>query len=172
VTGDGTTGDVLPGTDIGSFMRGVTPGNLNRVISAYNTSKAGTLTPAGTALVNAGLFTQTQLLSLGAVQDTVPAAPSGIVGNGWLRQLDLKIAMPIKIRERVTISPNVAFFNVLNLANFGISPSNTLSGILNGVPGSANGTTYAGQGNRAGLGSGVFQLGAPRQIEFGLSLSF
>ena len=172
VTGDGTTGDVLPGTNIGSFMRGVTPGNLNSVINAYDTTQAGTLTPAASALVNAGLFTQTQLVSLGAVKDNVLTAPTGIVGNGWLRQIDAKIAWPIKIRERVTISPNVAFFNLLNLANFGISPSGTLSGILSGAKGSANGTTYADQGNRAGLGSGVFQLGAPRQIEFGLSLTF
>ena len=37
ITGDGTTGDVLPGTNIGSFGRSVNPGNINTCISAYNT---------------------------------------------------------------------------------------------------------------------------------------
>jgi hypothetical protein len=50
-----------------------------------------------------------------------------------------------------------------------------LSGILDGTVGSANGTTAAqrSQGNtRIGLGTGVFGLGAPRQLEFGLQFSF
>ncbi len=66
LTGDGTVGDVLPGTNIGSFGRDVKVSNLNQVISNYNSAYAGKLTPAGQALVSAGLFTQAQLAQLGA----------------------------------------------------------------------------------------------------------
>jgi hypothetical protein len=45
--------------------------------------------------------------------------------------------------------------------------------VLNGLPGSANGTPgEQPNANRVGLGSGVFGLGAPRVIEFSLKLSF
>jgi len=172
VTGDGTTGDILPGQNIGSFMRGVSPSGLNGVITAYNGSQAGKITPAGQALITAGLFTQQQLISLGAVTDTVSLAPKGEVGNDWLRIFDAKFAYPIKIRERLTIESSIGLYNMFNFANFGISPGNRLSGILSGSAGSVNGTTYNDQGNRAGLGSGVFQSGAPRQIEFGLRFVF
>ena len=172
VTGDGTTSDVLPGQNIGSFMRGVSPSGLNNVLNAYNSSQAGKLTPAGQALVSAGLFTQQQLVSLGATQEAVALAPAGQVGNDWLRVFNAKLSYPIKIRERFTINPSVGVFNLFNFAMFSISPSNGLTGILNGSAGSINGTRYADQGNRAGLGSGVFQLAAPRQIEFGLRIAF
>jgi hypothetical protein len=171
-TGDGTTGDLLPGTNVGSFMRDVSPGGMNKVIGAYNTAYAGKFTPAGQALVDAGLFTQAQLISLGAVADTVPLAPTGQVGNGWLRVFDVKLAVPIKFGERVRLEPSVNIYNLFNFANYANSPNTLTSGILSGDPGSANGTIYGDQANRAGLGSGVFQLGAPRQTEFGLKLTF
>ncbi len=171
-TGDGTTGDILPGTNIGSFMRSVSPGGINKVISAYDNTYAGKLTPAGQALVNGGFFTQDQLVTLGAVMDSVPLAPVGEVGNGWLKVFDMKIAYPIKIKERVTIEPSFDVFNLFNFANFANSPNTLISGILTGDAGSANGTVYKDQGNRAGLGSGVFQVGAPRQMEFGIRLTF
>jgi hypothetical protein len=39
--------------------------------------------------------------------------------------------------------------------------------------GSINGTNYAGHfANRVGAGTGVFTLGSPRQIEFGLKFVF
>jgi hypothetical protein len=44
---------------------------------------------------------------------------------------------------------------------------------LTGAGGQINGTTPAGHNvNRVGVGTGVYSLGAPRQIEFGLRLSF
>jgi hypothetical protein len=92
----------------------------------------------------------------------------------WLRALDLKLSWPIKVREGLTLEPNVAFFNAFNLANFD-SPSSELSGILDGSNGSANGTTAsqrAAGNTRIGVGTGVFGLGAPRQLEFGLRLTF
>jgi hypothetical protein len=79
----------------------------------------------------------------------------------------------------------VSVFNVFNFANFDISPSTLLSGLLNTCAASAqpcenspaltvNSTTGAldQRTNRAGLGTGTFALGAPRQMEFGLKINF
>ena len=63
-------------------------------------------------------------------------------------------------------------FNVLNFANFD-GPGNRLSGVLNGTAGSVNGTSAEDRiTNRIGPGSGVYSLGAPRQIQFGVRLTF
>jgi hypothetical protein len=52
-------------------------------------------------------------------------------------------------------------------------PGNALSGALTGTPGQINGTTReAHDVNRVGVGTGVYSLGAPRQIEFGLRVTF
>jgi len=45
-TGDGTTQDYLPGTKNGSFMRGIGPGDLPRIVNNYNQTVAGQVTPA------------------------------------------------------------------------------------------------------------------------------
>jgi hypothetical protein len=44
---------------------------------------------------------------------------------------------------------------------------------LNGSTQSLNGTTSSNQGSlRVGNGTGVYSLGSPRQLEFGLRLTF
>ncbi|MBZ5538365.1 MAG: TonB-dependent receptor [Acidobacteriia bacterium] len=183
VTGDGTgaggtAGDVLPGTNIGSFGRDVKVGDLNNVISNYNNTQAGHLTPAGQALVSAGLFTQAQLLALGAVSPTVQAAPAGQVGLSPLLTFDLRLGWVLKpgkkwarFGESFAVEPTVSIFNLFNFANFD-SPNNLSSGELNGGAGSPNGTTAGLRTNKIGLGTGVFGLGAPRQFEFGVKVTF
>lgn len=188
VTGDGSgdgsavygTGDILPGTNVGSFGRSVTPGNINNVISTYNSTQANTPTPAGQVLINNGLMTLQELQQLGGVQQALALAPNGQVGLDWLKALDLKLSWPKKLKENLTIEPSVSAFNVLNFANFD-APGNTLSGVLNLAgpltPGSANSTTSfdrntGAAATRIGVGSGVFSFGSPRVIEFGLRLSF
>jgi hypothetical protein len=48
-----------------------------------------------------------------------------------------------------------------------------LSGLLTGAAGQVNGTTpQIHNVNRVGVGTGVYSLGAPRQIELGLGLTF
>src|SRR5262249_50553352 len=60
--GDGAAGPhIFPGQQLGSWGRDVTASNINSVISKYNNSAAGTILPMGQALINAGLFTQSQL---------------------------------------------------------------------------------------------------------------
>ena len=177
--GDGANiNHLLPQTNLGAFNRSVSPGSLNNVINNYNKTVAGTLSPAGQALVSAGLFTQSQLVLLGAVMDSLPLAPAGEMGLTWLKTIDLKLAYPIKIRENISLEPSVGFYNAFNFANFN-SPGHTLGSVLNGSAGNINGTTVDKPGLpggrdsvRIGLGTGVNAAGSPRQLEYGLKLTF
>jgi hypothetical protein len=179
VTGDGSgdgsgiypLGDPVPGTKIGSFGRSIKPGDLASFINNFNATQAGQPTPAGQVLINSGLFTLAQLQALGGVIPTLDAPPPGEVGMGWLRTFDLKLSYPKKIGENFTIEPSISAFNAFNNANFDL-PGNTLNGILNSGPGSVNGTTAQDRTTRVTPGSGVFDLGAPRVLEFGLKLTF
>jgi hypothetical protein len=152
---------------------------------------ADNLTPAGQLLVSQGLFTAQQLgagnqlcvnnpngvsaASACAVAPLLSPVVPGEVGLTWLKTLDMSLTWigKVNIKEReLSLQPSVSFYNTLNFANFNI-PGNVLSGILTGTPGSVNGTTYAGANSvRIGVGTGVFSLGAPRTIEFGLKLTF
>jgi hypothetical protein len=182
VTGDGTGdgsfavngggGDVLPGTNVGSFGRGVNASNINTKIQNYNQNFASQPTPAGQQLVTNGLFTLGQLQSLGGVQQSIPLAPQNEADMAWLRAFDLSLNWIYKVKERVEIQPGVSLFNMMNFSNFD-GPNNPLSGALTGTPGSVNGTPgEQSSSNRLGLGSGVFALGSPRVIEFSLKMSF
>ncbi len=190
-TGDGTVGDPIPGTKQGAFMRNVSLGDLPNVVNNYNNTVADNLTPAGQLLVSQGLFTAQQLgvgnqlcvnnpnsVSAGAACAVAPAISPvvpGEVGLTWLKTFDMSLTWvgKVNIKERqVSIEPSASFYNLFNFANFNI-PGNVLSGILTGGAGSLNGTTYSGANSvRVGVGTGVFALGAPRTIEFGLKLSF
>ena len=171
-TGAGSYGDILPGTNIGSFGRAVRDSSLNTIIQDYNTHFADQMTPAGQALVNAGLLSRSQLVQLGADSPTIAAPPAGSVGLAWMKTFDLTFARPFRMGDRFVMEPSVSAFNVLNFANFD-SPGNRLSGILNGTVGSVNGTSATDRiTNRIGSGSGLFTLGAPRQIQFGIRLTF
>jgi len=171
-SGDGTTQDPIPGTHVGTFERGVEASNVNQKISIYNTTVAGLPTPAGQLLVTNNLMTTQDLASLGGVAPAVAPAPFDQQSYSWLRTFDTSLSWKYTVKERFTIQPSAAIFNVFNFVNFDL-PGNMMSGLLTGTNGAINGTTYAGHfANRAGAGSGVFMLGAPRQIEFGLKLTF
>jgi hypothetical protein len=172
-TGDGTAQDPVPGTHVGNFGRGINKSNINSVINAYNSTYAGQPTPAGQVLIQNGLFTQAQLVQMGdGVAPTLPNAPPGQVNLGWLRALDLKLSWTRTFYERFTVQPNVGFYNVVNFSNFDL-PGETLNGLLTGAAGQINGTNSVAHNiDRVGVGTGVYALGAPRQIEFGLTLTF
>jgi Carboxypeptidase regulatory-like domain len=174
-TGDGTVGDPIPGTKQGSFMRGVSLGDLPNVVNNYNNTVANNPTPAGNVLINNGLFTLSQLQALGGVAPALSPVVPGEVGLTWLKTFDMSLTWVgnVNVHERqLSFQPSVSFYNLLNFANFNI-PGNVLSGILSGGAGSLNGTTYAGANSvRVGVGTGVFALGAPRTIEFGMKLTF
>jgi hypothetical protein len=172
-TGDGSVGDPLPGTHLGQFDRSTNAGSLNALISNYNTKQGNQATPAGNVLIQNGLMTLTDLQGLGGVSPVVDPAPPGQVNYTWLRALDMRLAWRHTFKDRFTIEPSVGFFNLPNFSNFNLPP-NTMNGILFGVGnGSINGTTKAdNESFRVGNGTGVYGLGAQRQIEFGLRLIF
>jgi Carboxypeptidase regulatory-like domain len=171
-TGDGTTQDPIPGTHVGNFDRGINASSINKVISNYNTNVAGLPTPAGQVLIQNNLMTLPDLVALGGVAPTVPLAPPDQVNYSWLKAFDTTIAWSHTFFERVTIKPSVGFYNLPNFANFDL-PTSMMSGLLNGSPGSVNNTNYAGHlVNRVGVGTGVYALGSPRQIEFSLKIIF
>ncbi len=67
LNGDGTTGDLLPGTNVRALGRSIKSlKELNQLITNFNNNNAGKITPAGQALVTAGIFTEAQLKTLGA----------------------------------------------------------------------------------------------------------
>ena len=174
-TSDFSRGDILPGTNVGAFGRTVHGGSgLNNVIGNFNSNVAGTLTPAGQAVVDAGLMTEGQLATLGGVVQPITPAPAGQASLGNLRDFAVKASWVLKVKEWFQIEPSASFFNIFNFANF--DPNNAaLSGILDASVGSLNGTANTLDNrnrNRIGPGSGVFSSGSPRQLEFGLKITF
>jgi hypothetical protein len=193
-TGDGQVGIApVPGSNVGSFGRDISGGGLNSFLSTYSTKYGNQITPAGQALVSAGLFSATQLQQLCAITPSLnpinncadpsrypglqlQPAPAGQLGNAAFFTFDLRLGWaikPVRRWERLAIEPQVAFYNLFNHKNYN-GPQQLLSGVLDGSVGSVNGTT---RGNRplsleTGLGSGVFAIGAPRSAEFGIKVSF
>ncbi len=190
-SGDGSgvypAGDLAPGTKLGAFGRAIKVGDLASFISNYNASVANTPTPAGQTLISNGVMTVAQLQALGGVFQPLAAPPPGQVGLGWLKTFDLKLSYPRKFGEHFALEPSVSIFNAFNNANFDL-PNAPISGVLNlasavcdpsqpaasnNCNGSINSTTSVQHNNNRVLpGSGVFDLGAPRVVEFGLKLSF
>jgi hypothetical protein len=184
-TGDGSVGDPLPGTHLGQFDRGVNASQLTNLITNYNNKYGNQPTPAGQMLVADGLMSVAQLQALGGVAPTIclppphndpvacPNSPGSQVNFTWLRATDLTLKWRHTFMERLTIEPSVGFYNVFNFGNFNLPP-NTMNGILYGPgSGSINGTTrYDNESFRVGNGTGVYGLGAARQIEFGMRFEF
>jgi hypothetical protein len=190
LNGDGTTGDFVPGSGVGSYMRHTKPKGLRSFIDSYNTNFAGggnPETPAGIMLINGGVFSLADLERMGAVQQPLASTVQDIAGLGWLKTFDLRLSWEHRVQDRFTITPNVGFFNVLNFANFD-APGNTQNGFLNFGSGSVFPSSTALQpqntvggnspgglsmrSNRTTLGSGMSAAGAPRSIEWGLKISF
>jgi hypothetical protein len=190
VLGDGAAnlGHVVPGQQLGSWGRSQSPGSINNLVNNYNNTVGGTLLPAAQALVSAGLFSADQLTQLGAVADYLALAPGDQMAMSWAHGFDFKFGWPIRLKERLTLEPSVGFYNLFNFANFN-GASNFMSGALAtcsakptsaedcpGSAASATGTSLSDVATvnslRVGVGSGANTTGSPRQIEWGLKLTF
>ncbi|HTW56636.1 MAG TPA: carboxypeptidase-like regulatory domain-containing protein [Terriglobales bacterium] len=192
--GSGGAPEPVRGTQIGQFNRKTNVQTLSRVINTYNLNFAGTLTPAGACLVaneqlcpgNAPIevLTQQDMLALNWVMPDLPSSPYDAWSAPWLKTLDLKAAWPIKVGDRFVVEPSASIFNVFNFANAfqpGNMPLSTLlpgpnpDAIANGTiaPNAVGGVIGSSiTPFRAGFQSGTFALGAPRQLAFGLKISF
>ncbi len=183
-TGDGTTGDIVPGTNVGSFGRSIAnPGELQALINNYNSNMAGSLTPAGQALVKAGLANAADLQAIGLAMPFINATvnPGQIMPSNFM-DADMSFARPIHIGERFRITPRIDVFNIFNFANYD-PPGNTMIGTLttdyvpgafsnNGIPGSITDTTMFNRNRKYGLNTGPFAAGIPRAFQFDLEFSF
>jgi hypothetical protein len=124
------------------------------------------------------LFTQSELVQLGATIPQITPPLANNAGNGYYKDVDAVLSWPFKLREKLTISPSVSFFNVFNFVNYGVLglPLAQTNDSLSGGPGSINGTTAGSNTSsntvRIGRGTGVFAVGAPRETEFGLRIDF
>jgi hypothetical protein len=177
-TGDGTPGDLFPIRNPGPFSA-LSSSLLATAIRTYNSNQAGALTPAGQALLAANLFTRSQLATLRGTTPYIVVPPAGQLSNSAFKSFDAAISWPLRFRERLTIEPNARFYNLLNFANF-----QPLSGQLTsyypgpgqpstGGAGSANGTAGSARDVlRISPGSGVYNFGSPRQMEFGVKITF
>jgi hypothetical protein len=162
-------GDLLPGTQIGDLGRKIKSfKELNQIISAFNSNFAGKLTPAGQALVSAGVFTEAQMRTLGAVVKSIPLVPEN---NPWPFEnrfnLDLRISRPISITERFKIEPSADIFNLFNNNSLGqYGPS------LDGTTGSLN-FNYSDPADRAELNRTVrHRQKDTRLIQLGVRVTF
>jgi hypothetical protein len=164
----------MPGTHFGQFGRGTNASNINSLISHYNSTFGNQPTPAGQVLVSNNLMTVAQLQALGGVAPLVPTAPANQANFPWLRAFDMNIAWKYTFKEKVSIEPSVNFFNLFNMGNFDLPGTVLMSPYLLGSVGSINGTTNQQNKDvfRVGNGTGVYALGAARQIEWGLKLTF
>jgi hypothetical protein len=186
--GDGTVGDLAPGTLPGDYMHRIKPSNLSNYISNFNATHAGQLTPAGKTLISNGIFTQSQLVALGGV---IQRLPNAIVGgtapaNPDYRQVDLTLSYPIRLGhyvhslgEGVTLSPKIAFYNIGNFSNFGGNSGNPSTAPFQGNLGETGSGSVNSSNDFASVDplrvtrqSGTFDQGAPRTIEFQLQLTF
>ena len=182
VTGDGTTGDVVPGTLPGYYEHQIKGAGLNQLINRYNASNAGQPTPAGQALISAGVLTLGDLQALHAVQQQIATVPTTPLQNSAFRAFDVNASYPIRLsrfREGLALVPAVAIYNVANLSNFGglggtLANVTTGGGTVGQTNGFLNGPNNLGlqNSNRTQRGSGTFDQGAPRTTEFSLKINF
>jgi len=183
VTGDGSTGDLVPGTLPGDYMHRIKGAGLNRLINNYNGAHAGQPTPAGQALISANLLTLQQLQALNGVQQQIATVPTTPIGNPAFRAFDVTISYPIhlkRLREGMSIEPAVSMYNLANMSNFdrlsGVLANTTTAGGTVGTTnsflnGPNNPAVYDGS-PRIQRGSGTFAAGAPRTTEFQLKFNF
>ena len=96
--GDGTNGDVLPGTNVNRFNRGLGKGDLRRLVEQFNQTRAGTSTP----------------LNQPIREITLPAAYE--FGDTYVTQ-DVRVSRSFIFHDRYKLTLIGELFNIFNIAN-------------------------------------------------------
>jgi Carboxypeptidase regulatory-like domain len=129
MNGDGTTGDLLPGTTVNQFNRSLGKSDLQRLVGTFNQTYAGKLDARGTLL---------PLITLPSSYE---------FGDSVLTQ-DLRLSRNMKVRDRLTIMLIGEVFNVFNISNLS-GYSNSLIGAGFGQPKSRVTQVFGSGGPRA-----------------------
>jgi hypothetical protein len=178
VNGDGVSNDLAPGTVPGAYMHQIKGARLNEYIANYNAKYAGSPTPAGQALISAGIMTLPELKGLGGVQQAISPQPANHPANDpAFRSFDLNASYPIKfskLREGLMITPGVAMYNVFNMSNYNLQSGILLNTNDAGPVGYVNSPESDQEVNtlRITRNSGTFDQGGPRTTEFQLMINF
>ena len=96
--GDGTTGDLLPGTTVNAFNRGMGHADLERLVAQFNTTSAGTKDSHGRLIPRL----------------TIPSNYS--FGDNF-HSLDFRLSRSFVLREHWRLSLIGEVFNLYNKAN-------------------------------------------------------
>ena len=96
--GDGTTGDLLPGTTVNAFARGMGKVDLERLVAEFNDAYAGETDALGTAIPRVTL-------------------PGHYAFGDNFHALDMRLSRSFLMRSRVRVSLIGEAFNVFNASN-------------------------------------------------------
>jgi hypothetical protein len=185
----------LPGTQTGQYEGITAYDNIRAIITKYNHTYAGSLTPAGMCLTGntapgnpfacpglvsgAPVMTPSDMAALGWVMPTIDSVAVNAPGIPWFKSMDLKFAWPLPVKGRFTIEPSASVFNVFNFWNAFLPGNLPNASLLPGVNGLLAPTAVGGvvPGSsltpfRASLQSGTYAMGTPRVFEFGLRINF
>jgi hypothetical protein len=127
--GDGTTGDLLPGTTVNTFNRGRGTADLEKLVAAFNQTHAGTLDAQGALIPRVTL-------------------PSRYVLGDNLHGLDLRVSRTFATRAGLRLSLIGEVFNVYNAANLS-GYSGDLTSAAFGQPTSRATQVFGSSGPRA-----------------------
>jgi hypothetical protein len=127
--GDGITGDLLPGTTVNAFGRGMGRADLERLVAQFNATYGGTKDAQGRAIPKGAL------------------PPAYSLGDSS-QALDVRLSRIFLFRERWRLSVIGEVFNVFNVANLsGYSGDPTNAGF--GQPTSRATQVFGSAGPRA-----------------------
>jgi hypothetical protein len=132
--GDGTLGDLLPGTKVNEFNRGLGKADLQRLVKLFNQTYAGKTDSQGTLI---------PLVTL----------PSHFEFGDPLITQDLRLSRTLRLGEHVQLGLIGEVFNLFNIANLSGRSGNVLSRAF-GQPKSRVTQVFGSGGPRA------FQLAA------------
>jgi hypothetical protein len=135
LNGDGTTNDILPGTNVGEFNFGGGKGDLIRQVDQFNQQYAGKVTPLGVPIPRIVL-------------------PANFNFGDSFSSQDLRLGRTFRYREHWKLNVFGEVFNLLNIANLSGYSGNLRETSLFGQPTSRVDQVFGSGGPRA------FQLGA------------